>query len=122
MSRKKFFLIPILTASILMQAVCGTISVAAAPAETGQAAATATPTPDPHTPYYEKEITSNKIKGWPEGPKVEAGAAILMDANTGAVLYSKNVHEKLYPASITKIMTTAIALHRHSFAVTYVHL
>lgn len=112
MSRKKFFLIPILTASILMQAVCGTISVAAAPAETGQAAATATPTPDPHTPYYEKEITSNKIKGWPEGPKVEAGAAILMDANTGAVLYSKNVHEKLYPASITKIMTTAIALHR----------
>lgn len=110
MNRKKFFLISILAVSLMTQTVCGT--VAAAPAQTDQAVTDPTPTPDPHTPYYNNEITSNKIKDWPEGPKVEAGAAVLMDANTGAILYSKNAHEKLYPASITKIMTTAIALHR----------
>ncbi|MFQ8688421.1 MAG: D-alanyl-D-alanine carboxypeptidase family protein [Blautia sp.] len=43
---------------------------------------------------------------------MEAGSAILMDANTGAVLYSKNAHKKLYPASITKILTTALAMQR----------
>lgn len=36
--------------------------------------------------------------------KVEAKAAVLMDASTGEVLYSFNENEKLYPASVTKIM------------------
>ncbi len=36
-------------------------------------------------------------------------AAILMDANTGVVIYEKNAHEKLYPASITKVLTGYIA-------------
>ena len=110
MIKKKFFLIPLLAVSILAQTVCGAVSAAAAPMESEEIVSEPTPNTDPHTPYYNKEITSNKIKGWPERPKVEAGAAILMDANTGAILYSKNAHEKLYPASITKIMTTALAL------------
>lgn len=37
-------------------------------------------------------------------------AAILMDADTGQVLYEKNAHLQLYPASITKIMTAMLAL------------
>ena len=32
-------------------------------------------------------------------------SAVLMDANTGTVLYSKNMNESLPPASVTKIMT-----------------
>ncbi|MEK3787806.1 D-alanyl-D-alanine carboxypeptidase family protein [Paenibacillus sp. FSL K6-1230] len=43
-----------------------------------------------------------------------AGSAILMDADTGTVIYEKNSHAKLPPASITKIMTmllTMEALH-----------
>lgn len=35
---------------------------------------------------------------------VNAKAAVLMDANTGQVLYSFNENERLYPASVTKIM------------------
>ncbi len=35
---------------------------------------------------------------------VKAKAAVLMDASTGEVLYSFNENEKLYPASVTKIM------------------
>lgn len=37
--------------------------------------------------------------------EVDAKAAILADVNTGKVLMAKNAHDKLYPASITKIMT-----------------
>ena len=37
-------------------------------------------------------------------------AAVLLDAETGAVLYQKNMHQVLYPASITKIMTALLAV------------
>ncbi len=36
---------------------------------------------------------------------VNARAYVLMDRNTGTVLMASNEHEKLYPASVTKIMT-----------------
>lgn len=55
-------------------------------------------------------IQSNDIKNWPVGPEIGAQAAILMDANTGVILYAKNIHEKLYPASTTKIMTALLAV------------
>lgn len=54
-------------------------------------------------------IESNEIPGWPEGPAIGAEGAILIEADTGTVLYAKNIHEKLYPASVTKILTTLIA-------------
>ncbi len=55
-------------------------------------------------------VESNACEGWPEGPLVTARAAILMDADTGVVLYSKNIHEQLYPASTTKLMTALLAI------------
>jgi len=65
-----------------------------------------------HPDSYYAEIQSNNIEGWPQGDPVNAEAAILIDGNTGAVLYAKNIEEKEYPASITKIMTTLIALEK----------
>ncbi len=38
------------------------------------------------------------------GITVNAKSVILMDASTGQVLFSSNEHERLYPASVTKIM------------------
>ena len=55
-------------------------------------------------------IQSNSIENWPVGPEISAESAILMDANTGVILYAKNIHEKVYPASITKIMTCLLAI------------
>lgn len=55
-------------------------------------------------------IQSNETKDWPIGPEIGAQAAILMDANTGTILYAKNIHEKLYPASTTKILTCLLAM------------
>ena len=54
-------------------------------------------------------VESNQIPNWPSGPEIGAESAILMEVNTGTVLYSKNIHAKLYPASITKILTALIA-------------
>lgn len=69
----------------------------------------ATPTPIPHTEAYEEPAETDSLKGWPKAPKIEGKSAILMDMQTGSILYSKNPDEKLYPASITKIMTTLLA-------------
>lgn len=54
-------------------------------------------------------IESNAISGWPTGPVVSAESAILIEAETGTILYEKNIHAKQYPASTTKILTTLIA-------------
>lgn len=55
-------------------------------------------------------ITTNDIKGWPAGPIVKEYSAVLIEAETGTILYDKQMHEKRYPASTTKIMTTLLAL------------
>lgn len=59
-------------------------------------------------------VESNQWQNWPAGPVVSAESAILMDADTGVILYSKNIHTKHYPASTTKILTTLIAVERCS--------
>lgn len=45
-----------------------------------------------------------------ETPNVHSPVALLMDAGTGKILYEKNAHNKMYPASTTKIMTAILAL------------
>lgn len=43
-------------------------------------------------------------------PNIQAKAAVLIDAETGTMLYGKNEHNELYPASLTKIMTALLTL------------
>ena len=45
-----------------------------------------------------------------EDPDIQAKAALLVDANTGSIVYAKNEHQELYPASLTKIMTALLTL------------
>ena len=47
---------------------------------------------------------------WPEGPSIDTPSAIVMEMNSGTILYEKAAEESHYPASITKIMTTMLAL------------
>ncbi len=55
-------------------------------------------------------IQSNSIADWPQGPEISAQAAILMEVETGTILYAKNIDERLYPASTTKILTCTLAM------------
>ncbi len=43
-------------------------------------------------------------------PVVQAPSAILMDQETGTVLYELNPHERLAPASVTKVMTLLLIM------------
>lgn len=42
-------------------------------------------------------------------PEIVANAAIVIDAKTGTILYGKNMEQRCYPASITKVMTCLVA-------------
>ena len=42
--------------------------------------------------------------------KLDVKSAVLMDADTGEVLFEQNAHKELPPASVTKIMTMLLAL------------
>lgn len=59
-----------------------------------------------------------------KGPSnIVAESAIIMEASTGSVLYAKNIDDKHYPASITKIMTALLSLENCSLSetVTFSH-
>ena len=47
---------------------------------------------------------------WPNNISIEADGGIIMEAQTGTILYEKNMYEHYYPASITKILTALIVL------------
>ncbi len=59
------------------------------------------------------QIMPQKVKAdgyWPQPPDIVTPCAVVMEVNTGTVLYEKNGYEQHYPASITKVMTTMLAL------------
>lgn len=60
---------------------------------------------------------------WPSGVSIQADGGILMDADTGTVLYGKNQNQQYYPASITKLLTALIVMERCSLdeMVTFSH-
>lgn len=51
----------------------------------------------------ESDISSNSLN-------LESGSAILIEQTTGKVLYSHNEHEKLRPASVTKVMSILLIM------------
>lgn len=51
-------------------------------------------------------------------PDVSAESAIVMDVQSGTILYEKNMDKKQYPASITKIMTALVAIENSSLSET----
>lgn len=59
-------------------------------------------------------ISTNDISGWPQGPEVACETAVLMEADSGLVLYDKGMNELRYPASITKILTALLAIENCS--------
>lgn len=60
---------------------------------------------------------------WPSGVSVQAESGIVIDADTGTVLWGQNIHNQYFPASITKIMTALIVIETCSLdeTVTFSH-
>lgn len=59
---------------------------------------------------YDAVPETNGLENWPQGPHVYANSAIVMEMNSGAILYGKKINDKHYPASITKLLTALVAL------------
>ena len=69
------------------------------------------------TNTIESETTSGKATDSDDNQQsstnslnLESGAAILIEQKTGQVLYEHNVHEKLRPASVTKVMSLLLIM------------
>ncbi|MGN7455861.1 D-alanyl-D-alanine carboxypeptidase family protein [Paenibacillus pasadenensis] len=101
--------------ALLAAAIALTPLTAAAPASAGStiphdmpAYATAEPGPGPALPLLPDALQAGSAAGAPAASSdlaPSARSAIVMDADSGTVIYEKNSHDKLPPASITKIMT-----------------
>ena len=67
--------------------------------------------------------TTYAAGSWPSNTSIEADGGILIDADSGTVLYRKNIHNTYYPASITKILTAYIIINHCDLddTVTFTH-
>lgn len=54
--------------------------------------------------------TAFAVPEWTENVSIEAEGGIVIDANTGSVIYGKNIHQTYFPASITKILTALLVI------------
>ena len=61
---------------------------------------------------------ADEVYPWPAGPQIASEGAILIEAETGTVLYEKNSTERFYPASTTKLMTALLALENSALGET----
>ena len=50
------------------------------------------------------------IGSYAKEPNIDSGAALLVETNTGRILYEKNAYKRMYPASTTKILTAILVL------------
>ena len=69
------------------------------------------------------EVETNRYSHWSAGPAIGTDGAVLLEANTGVILYAKNKDKRLYPASTTKVMTALLAAENLSLTgtVTFSH-
>jgi len=60
---------------------------------------------------------------WPLDPGCQSEAGIVMDLDSGAVLFAQNIHVQEYPASITKLLTALVVVENTSMdeQVTFSH-
>lgn len=54
-----------------------------------------------------EEVSNNSIENY---INLESESAILIETTTGQILFEKNIHEKLRPASVTKVMSLLLIM------------
>ncbi|MBQ6377052.1 MAG: D-alanyl-D-alanine carboxypeptidase [Lachnospiraceae bacterium] len=100
MSKPRFF--SVLTVLLLVLSVY-IFPLPAAGAETESAA----PEPPPSD-----IIPTNGVEGWPKSMNMSADYVCLMDKDTGVILLEKGMDTPTPPASLTKVMTTLLAIEK----------
>ena len=57
-------------------------------------------------------ILFNSFKIYANEISVNAKSALIVETNTGKIIYEKDINEKRYPASVTKILTAIITIEK----------
>ena len=113
----------VIAALALLVVLAGLVIVrTAAPTVRTVAAATVTDADGlPHQPWYGLHLLHQQIRfhersgplpGQP--PAINAAAGILVDIDTGEILWERNPHQALPPASTTKVMTALLVLENYA--------
>ena len=102
----------LLAALLLIQLLCAPVSaVTAEPAADAQTdAQTASDNSAGDAAAEADSVPEDQLLSSREQFSVAAKAALLIDLNTNRVVYEQDADERIYPASLTKIMTCLIAL------------
>jgi D-alanyl-D-alanine carboxypeptidase (penicillin-binding protein 5/6) len=112
----------LLMAVVAAAATAGSAAVRPPGAPVG-AIASATPTPArPQIPgpWFRMQVTSGDVSFWepatmpPGAPPIRAAAGILVNMDTGEILWERDPHVPFAPASLTKVLTTLVALKNFS--------
>ncbi|MBR2783351.1 MAG: D-alanyl-D-alanine carboxypeptidase [Firmicutes bacterium] len=106
MKRSLFVL---LIALLICALVCGSASATQTDSDSGDSAAESE-SPQNSETTGDGNTGTDSQSGTGAPFKVNAEAAILIDASSGRVLYEQNPHERMAPASTTKILTALLVL------------
>ena len=68
--------------------------------------------------WLSPDIYAAEQDDWPAGPEIQGDGAIVIDADSGNILYEKDIYGKYYPASTTKILTTLVAIENGNLSET----
>ncbi len=55
-------------------------------------------------------VTTDQIPGWPQAPEIVETTGVLMEDSTNTIVYDKGMHERMYPASTTKVLSALVAI------------
>ena len=80
------------------------------PSETEVEPAAPEQQPSAPAPNASDTAQTDLVEGWPEGPYIESGSAVVLECETGALLYAKDPYASLDPGSTVKILTVLLAL------------
>lgn len=122
-----------IVAAILLSVICTANTVFAAPTASPSASpkasaspkttASASPSASPKasaspsaSPKATAKPTEKEEDKKSEFPVPHAGSAIVIDANSGDVIYALNSDKKMYPAGLSNIMTAIVALENTNLA------
>ena len=67
----------------------------------------------PTTDIFAANGVATKEQTTAKQPKIHGKSGIVIDAKSGKILYAKKIDDRHYPASITKILTTLVAIENN---------
>jgi len=103
------YILTVAAACLLSATIFAATTTTATTKTTTQDTASNTLVATPSTPVPNSAMTTpapnHQPTIIPQAPNLDANGYVLMDANTGMIIAHKNMHQKMQPASLTKLMT-----------------